>query len=295
VKLWCYDDAHDYGQAMFDIAKARGHDVHLFNLETARSPDFGFVFMHMHHHPSVRVIHKRIMSTLAMNPELVLIPNYRSSVLFDDKIEQARQFAKWMPKTSVHFVPETARASLEGRVYPFISKGSEGAAANNVRLVMRQSEANAEIRMAFSDVGIKSRFGQTQRGYLLWQDYIPNEGDIRIVAIGSRRLVLRRANRADQPITNVASSLRPVNRLDDETHRALTYANRFLHTEAFDWGCVDLIANGGNWHVLEMAVSWTSHWFSECRFFDVNCQPTEEKGDKIFEVLLDEIEKGSFR
>lgn len=292
MKLWCYNDVRNWGIDLAKAAAARGHDAHLF--DDPKEPTDGYVFFHMHHHPMVRLANKRAMALMALNPNLTLIPDYRSSVLYDDKIEQARQFSRWMPRTRVFYTPGAAYRHLAGVTYPFISKASEGASSHNVRLVADEEQARQEIRFAFSDLGLRCRYGQTQRGYLLWQDFVPNNtGDVRIIAIGRTRLILKRQNRDDRPMASGSGKTTPVTAhdIDDELTTALHYANEFFTAEKMLWCGVDLVRDNERWYVLESTVGWTMSGYTDCEFFG---DPQHRHGNKIWEVFLDELEDGVF-
>lgn len=291
MKLWCFEDAHDWGSKLAQVAASRGHDAHLF--DDPRKPDFGHLFMHMHHHPSVRILHKRVMAIAATNPELVLIPDYQSSVFYDDKLEQARLFAKWMPRTHLFYTPGAARRALEAGTItiPFMSKGSEGASSHNVRMVSTLDDARLEIRHAYSDVGIKCRHGQTQRGYLLWQSFVAdNDYDVRVVAVGTKRLIHKRANKS----TNGNGEVAPVVKLTPDIELALTAANNFFDATNIKWGCVDLIYDRTlcRWLMLEVSVAWTMHGYYESRFFDVQGNAQDQMGNQVWDVLVTELENG---
>jgi hypothetical protein len=255
----------------------------------------------MHHHPAVRMLHKRVMSILSMNPDLTLIPDYRASVLYDDKLEQARQLARWMPRTRVFYTPGASRRFLDTHPsLPFMSKALDGASSHNVRLVDTYDAARLEIKQAFSDLGIKCRYGSQQRGYLLWQDFVAdNSGDLRIVAVGRKRLLLRRSGRLDRSLAPRTSSLQPIRDLDDpEILAVLSEANRFLEAESFKWCGVDLVKDhqSGRWLILEVTVSWTLSGYSECAFIDCSGAPEimPAMGTDIWGILLDEMEAGAF-
>jgi hypothetical protein len=302
LKVWCYDDAHNWGSLLAQAAIARGHDAHLF--DDPRVPDKGYAFMHMHFHPQVRSLHKRHMASMAMNPQLKLVPDYRMSVVYDDKAEQARQFSKWIPRTRIFWAPTSARNWLEkGATFPFVSKSQEGAASTNVRLVETIDQANLEVRHAFSDIGIKCKYGQVQRGYLLWQEFIPdNTGDYRVVAIGNKRIMLRRNNRGARAVTTGPGDIIPVKQLNDQSLAALDFAHDFFTDEDIKWGCVDIIYDKKRERhfVLECTVGWTMHAYSDCAFFEWDAQAGAwanegRTGADTWNVLLDEIEAGSFK
>jgi glutathione synthase/RimK-type ligase-like ATP-grasp enzyme len=292
MKLWAFNDPHNWGSQLAIAAAARGHDVHLF--DEPRQPDQGYVFMHMHHHPQVRMLHKRCMEILSLNPDLVLIPDYRSSVLYDNKLEQARQFARWMPRTTVFYTPGAARRWLAlNPDLPFVSKSSEGSSSHNVRVITTYEEAKIEIKHAFSDIGIKCRNQQTQRGYLMWQTYVPGSDETyRVVAIGRQRLIVRAQEVSD--VSSRSTRLGPVVELDEMSSGALDAADRFLAAENLQWAGVDLIrGENGVWYVIEITVRWTLNNFYEASFFR-DGQPTGNKGDKTWDTLIDELEAGTF-
>lgn len=295
LKIWCYDDAHNWGSQLAQVAAARGHDAHMF--DEPRKPDDGIVFMHMHYHPQVRVLHKRVMAILATNPNLILVPDYRSSVIYDDKQEQARQLARYMPSTHIFYTPNSARNFLQTMKFPFVSKSSEGSSSANVRFVQTLEEAKAEIKMAFSDIGIKCRYGQTQRGYLLWQDFVAdNSGDVRVLAIGKLRLMARRKNRGDKPVAN-GSEIIPVNDLNDPHMKAaFDTANAFFSNEGMNWAGVDMVMDHatGKWFILETTVGWTMHAWHDCVFFHKGGSVLQMHGAQVWEALIGQMETGAF-
>ena len=301
MKLWCFDDGpgHNWGNDLAKVAQAKGIDARIFT--DPHQVDEGYVFMHMHHHPSVRIHHKRIMAHLAVNPALTLIPDYRSSVLYDDKLEQSRQLARWMPRTRIFYSPSVARAYISNGKpkYPFISKSSEGASSHNVRLVQNEAEALLEVRAVFSDQGIRGRHQQTQRGYLLWQEFVEgNEGDVRIIAVGQKRLILKRGNRDDKPFASGSGRLTPIADLGGEPdlYGAFAKANEFFAGERQSWSGIDLVKEPrGEWKILECTVGWTMKGYAQCAFFNIDgTRAGDRMGSDIWEVLLNEIREGAF-
>lgn len=299
MKIWCFEDPQDWGERLYKTAKARGHEAYMF--EASTQPDAGYVFVHMHHHPQLRKGHKELMENLSLNPKLVLIPDYRSSVLYDDKLEQARHLSRWMPATKAFFTPGAAKEYLRSSPrYPFISKASEGASSHNVRLVETPEQAFAEVKAAFSDKGIKMHYELAQRGYVLWQDFIENnDHDVRVIRIGEKRLVLRRFNRKERPMASGSGNLDPVTALDEEVRSALSYSDCFFKHERFDWCGIDLVKNSTRWYVLETTVGWNMGGYVKCAVWKRayghgEWVATNRLGIDIWEVLIDEIEAGSF-
>ena len=298
MKLWCFEDPQDWGSRLYRAAKERGVDVQMF--ETSHEPDEGYVFVHMHHHPNLRSEHKRLMQNLSLNHKLTLIPDYRSSVLYDDKLEQARWMAKWMPPTKAFFTPTAAKDHLrhDAIELPFISKSAEGASSNNVRLIETHKQAWDEVKMAFSDRGIPMHYEKSQLGYVLWQKFIAdNDHDVRVIAVGSKRMVLRRYNRKDRPMASGSGNLWSVKEIDEEVSSALTFSDCFFRHERFDWCGIDLVRDADRWYVLETTVGWNMGGYIDCVFWQKTSSgwaPTNRTGRDIWEVLIDEIEGGAF-
>lgn len=296
MKLWCFEDSRDWGINLVKAASARGHDAHLF--DDPRKPDHGYVFYHMHHHPQTRGRDKRFMQILNMNPNLTLIPEYRSSRLFDDKMEQACELASWMPRTHVAWSPGAARSVLDRGLLslPLVSKASEGASSNNVRLVRTLEEARLEIKHAFSDLGIKVHYGQKQHGYLLWQEFIPdNDWDLRVISIGNARLLLKRFNRAGVPFASGSGKFEAVTQIDATLDEAFCTANAFFAAQEMKWCGIDLVRSpSGDWKVLETTVGWTMHGYADCMFFKHDGEPMMRTGRDVWDVLIDQIEAGVF-
>lgn len=296
MRLWCFNDAHFWGRDLALEAKAQKHDARLF--EDGREPDMGYAFMHLHHHPQTRARDKGINQQLALNPDIVAVPEYRSARLYDDKLEQAAELSKWMPRTRAFFSPRPVRQFLETSPdFPIISKTREGASSHNVRLLRTMDEANQEIRLAFSDLGIDCRYGHKQHGYLLWQKFCAgNKGDIRIIAIGDLRLVLKRNNRKDRPFASGSGSNTPVTVLDKSTMDAFTKADDFFVSENFKWCGIDLVYDYDDkrWVILETTVGWTLRGYDECQFIDRNGKPTGKTGRDIWKVFIKQLEQGVF-
>lgn len=280
--VWCFDDAHNWGRDLLTAANVRGHDARLFdNIRQVKEP--GVVFLHMHAHPAVRLHHKRIAAHFASDPDYKLIPNYRLSSLYDDKLEQLRQLSPYMPPTRIFTSPTQARNFLETQPpLPIVSKSAEG---SGVRIQRTYDDLYKEIRLAFSDLGVKNRFGVRHHGYVFWQKYTGDHDYImRVISIGQQRMIVRRGRRQD----NGSRPLAVITELDNEATSALTFAHELITTQRFNWGAFDLIRYGDTWKLLKLTVGWHVTRYSDCVFL-----PANRKGSDVWEVLLDEIERGN--
>lgn len=288
--LWIYnDEAHGWGQALADVCKERGVEHKLF--ENPREPDKGTVFWHMHHHPQLRMHHKRAMEVMAVNRDLTLVPSSAAAELFDDKLAQARRFAKHMPRTQVFYTPAPAKRYLEHVKYPFVSKSLEGAGSHNMRIVRSVEDARAEVRAAFSDIGIKQRYSQKQMGYLLWQKLTDSDASMRVMRIGNQYMVVA---------VGAGNSLKPVREPGPVEIEALDWAEKFFNEHHLRWGAVDLTREKrtGTWYLLEFTVGWTLHNYYECAFIRHGVanrwQPTDRLGTGIWQTFVDEYNRGNF-
>lgn len=247
--------------------------------------------MRLHHRQPHRDEHKRIAAAMSARG-VDYIPGKWLARLYDDKVEQSRQLAKWLPET---FVVETAeeagRLLDEGRMaFPFVSKASEGASSQNVRLVRDEAQARAEIADAFGP-GLAKSYHEKQHNYLLWQRFCPgNDYDFRCIRIGSERLIFRRYNRPDVPFAS-GSGREEVRKggLDDELEAALAHADAFFAAGDFRWCGIDLVKDEGRFVVLECTVGWPNpkpKW----PHLTVSGRPWLD----MWKIAVEEIEKGAF-
>lgn len=293
MRLAIWDDRRDgypmnWCEPMLAAALANGWDARLFNTADAVEPG-DVVFVHMHLHPLVRTRDKSIMVDLAKRDDITLIPSPEDARLYDDKRAQTEKFRAWLPPTWIFTDSAAAVAFARARtVWPIISKSSEGAGSHNVRILANRQAALKEAALVFDAQGITSRYGQKQRGYVLWQHFCEgNDGDMRVVKVGRQRLILRRGNRHDRPMASGSGKLRPVTKMDEEAISALAYADQFFAAADTRWCAIDLVRMKGEWRFLEMSSSFSIDGYAGCRFF-----PDGRMGTEFWPMALEEIEGG---
>lgn len=288
MKLWVYRDFSGWHSQLAPAATRRGHDVTIFS--DHREPTAGVVFGRMHHDPSVRLRDKAVWAHLATNPDLLLIPGYRASVLYDDKAEQARQLSRWLPRTVIARCEEEAEEALDLLGIPLMSKSADGAGSYNVRIIRSRDDAMMEARRCFGS-GLPIHRGQVQRGYVLWQRFMAgNAYDFRVIAVGGERLILRRGNRPDRPMASGSGKERPIGWPDAEASEVLDFANAFFAAEDQRFSGIDIVRDheAGRWVILECTVGWPlgkNHMHKT-----VSGRPWSE----FFDIILDQIEAGAF-
>ncbi len=258
--------------------------------------EHGYVFVHMHHHPERRARDKLIVRDLGDRPEFKVIPDARSARLYDNKRQQAKELARWLPRTWVFKDAQKARAFLKKRPpMPLVSKASVGSGSHNVRLIEDGAAGLREIKRALREdsPGIALRYDERQRGYLIWQEFCPgNLFDYRVIVIGrDQRMILRRHNRDDRPMASGSGRLERVSFPDADASSALEFANEVAANEGFLWAGLDIVreAPGGRWRLLETTVSWTLPAYYGYTFVN-----SKRNGAQVFEVLLGCIERGDF-
>lgn len=178
------------------------------------------------------VIARQILSSLE-HAGFAVFPDFRTAWHFDDKVGQKYLFELLdIPSPPAHVFAERAQALEWAGVtdYPKVFKLRHGAGSAGVRLVRNETEARRLIRRAFGRGfpvydpwdNLKERvykwrlgkFGATeilkalvrfafpprfstmlgrQRGYVYFQDYIPNnDADIRVIVIGEHAFGIKR-------------------------------------------------------------------------------------------------------
>lgn len=289
MRLWIYRDRSRWCDALASVAIARGHDARTF--ADPRVPDRGAVFARIHHHPTSRLRDKAAMAHLAVNPDLHLVPGYRSAVLYDDKAEQVRQLARWMPRTEIAYSMEDAEIAVRRLGLPLISKCAEGAGSHNVRLIETAAAAMDEARQAFG-AGIAVHYGQRQQGYVLWQQFCArNSYDYRVIAIGTERMILRRGNRDDRPMASGSNREVPIEWPDREASDVMSFADSFFAAEAMTWCGIDVVRDhaSGRWVVLECTTGWPLSNMPAHRFV------SGRSGADFWSVAMEQMEAGACR
>lgn len=287
--LWFYEDHSGWGQKLHDLAIERGHDARLF-----RDPakvEGGIAFVRMHLNPKTRTDDKYAAASLAVRG-VKMVPGARAARLYDDKVTQAAEIGKWLPRTIVAETKDDARKAAASLGLPLMSKTAEGSASKNVRFIQSEKQLRREIDLAFGD-GIKGQYMRLQHGYVLFQEFCPgNDYDFRIIAIGRERLILRRGNREDRPMASGSDREIPVLMQgqwpDLEAEEVLAFANRFFAEEGFTFCGIDVVKKAdGGWAILEMTTSWPTKLMHQHRF--VSGRP----GAEYWDIILDELEAGA--
>lgn len=246
------------------------------------------------HLPERRNVGKRVVLAIAHGMRIATFPDFRTIWHFDDKVAQkylldAAGIA--MPRTWVFWTPERARAFCRAATYPMVIKLAGGIVSENVRRVADVAEAEYWIHRMFT-AGVTSFDGwprparprrawtrletatrvlrgnnpfptsrrtELQRGYVLFQEFVPgNDFDTRVTVIGDRAFAYRRINRPDD-FRASGSGLRDTDSAKiDAAAVSLAFATaRALGTQSL---AVDVLGTPDGRHVLTEISYYYEGW-----------------------------------
>ena len=197
-----------------------------------------------------------------------VFPNWSTFWHYDNKRAQAyffRQHGVPSPETFVSFQEADARAYLERRALPLVSKRAGGASSDEVRALADGRAAQRELRRAFgrplltralARLGVTLRTSsRSQSGYVLWQEMVPgNRRDLRITVIGGRYgLAYYRNNR---PRDFRASGSGLIDYAVPTPTREMCYCIGLCRAHAFDSMAFDIVYRGDEFLILEMSYAF---------------------------------------
>jgi glutathione synthase/RimK-type ligase-like ATP-grasp enzyme len=289
-KFWIFDDSRGWGFALFLEAMKSGWDAQMFT-SGKEVTDLGYVFM-IPDQPHETLEHQKKTAHALHESGNVVIPPIEMIMEYEDKALQYDQYREWMPRTHVFYNVAQALEHAKIRSYPCITKAKSGSGSKAVEIHKDQRSLVTHIHTAFSS-GIPIHMGELQRGYVIVQDFLPNNSyAYRVVAIGSERLVFRILNRPDQPLAS-GSGLIDHSNYDAEAQEVLAFADKFFAEFGVGWCAADIVFDSERmiWRVLETSVAWNMHkpWSNLSRRF-TSGRPVAF----LFEILCEQIAGDAF-
>lgn len=284
--FYAHDDDSKWG-LHFQMACGRaGIRCHMFK-KADEVPDDAVAFVRLNQMGDYREEGKSIVAALNRRG-IATLPNAFEAELYDDKAAQVSVLKKWLPPT--RFIQDAieAAALAEKMTYPFMSKSKDGASSAGVRLIKTKEQAIREIKAVFGP-GIRSVYNRKQRGYLLWQDFIPgNDCDYRVIITGNRLFGLKRYVRPDSPMASGSGNNEPVLTLDDPkalmAFEAAIEISNIIQTE---WMAYDFVFDDDRCYVLEMSSAWVVGLYHFAQMFDLALEPTRERGGHMFDKAVE--------
>ena len=284
--LYAHDDQSKWG-LHFQLASGRaGLRCELFK-RPDQVPDDAVAFVRLNQMGDLRSEGKGIISALSKRG-IPTLPNAFEAELYDDKAAQISVLKKWLPPTSFIQDPIEAMHKAEKMSYPFMSKSKDGASSAGVRLIQNKEQALKEVKAVFG-MGIQSVYNRRQKGYLIWQDFIPgNECDYRVIITGNRLFGLKRYVRPDRPMASGSGNNEPILTLGDpRAEVAFEMALEISNVIQTQWMAYDFVFDGDRCYVLEMSSAWMAGPYHFCQMFDLGLEPTRERGGNMFDKAVE--------
>ena len=187
------------------------------------------------------------------------------------------------PRTNVYYLKEEALESLQTTVFPLVAKTSIGAGGSGVRILQSIKQATEYINDAFTK-GIKRKNGPSivgrskislikkaindpkyllerlhfyrtfndypQKGYVIFQEYIPHDFEWRIIKIGESLFGHKKVK-----IGEMASGTK-LKQYDAPPLSLLDMVDTLCNRLGFDIMAVDLLEHDGKYYVNEMQTNW---------------------------------------
>lgn len=283
MRLAYFDDRANWGKQVADAAIARGHAI------DQDQPDVAFVRLLTFEPERTRGFDALAKYQIRGIPTM---PG-ADAAWYDDKLAQVSILKPWLPQTFIRMVQPSFEwiSRLE---FPLVSKAHTGAQSRNVRLLNSPQEAWLEALLAFGS-GIPLQPSGFQRGYILWQKFIPgNSGDIRVCVTGDYMFGLRRGNRDDVPFASGSGRLSIIEDLGDErTRRAFVLADEITEKLGIRWQAYDFVFDAdGRAYCLEASSAWTEKAYNDCPLFHrKDLSKTWLKGVSWASIMVDELER----
>jgi len=270
-------------------AEARGFNVkRVHHARHITEPGYFFARLPMRQ-PELTAQRDKVRGIMSLR-EVRSIQDEQQITVYENKLAQTALFSKWMPTTHALMTTDDALGALDMMTFPFISKSAVGASSQNVRLIETREQAFEEVRLAFKTRGIPTSRGfKPQRGYLIWQRFIPHEVTYRVNIIGRQFAIFKRFCYGNRPMAQTGN-VEPVMELTPQYVSLIQFAEHIAKVIGTKWCAFDILESPDGWKLLETSIGWPWPSPGDCNkgafFFSTH------KWAGMFKVLLDEIEEG---
>jgi len=301
--MFIYNDDDGCGVKFAKACRKRGVACDLFR-EHSEIPDGeGFCFFANVQLTSPEKTHRfaSLLKELNKRRNLVLIPTIEEWKCLRDKCFHAEVFSSYLPRTLHLKSADDASGKLGALEYPFVSKSHSSFQSKNVRLIKSRSDAEGEISLALSGEGIPMYGGGRQKGYLLWQEFLPgNRYDLRVVMLaGKYAYLVRRFVRDNIPLASGSGKVEPVKLLDHEAVEGLNFALEVARSKGLTMAALDLLRDReGNLKIIETHCAWgmRAKTLGSVVFKQENGEwvQTEYTAGQILDVMAQAVAEGAF-
>lgn len=306
--LYCYNDTQSgWGGTLRDAANARGMKACTVDERTFRPgidllEEPGLLFSRVNQFEPAHTPSKQFCLAMLTQPGISGIQTERDILHYERKDLQARDFTEFMPDTFIGTKIDDALRGIERLGLPIVSKAAFGSSSATVRKLSTAHEAVADATDCLSG-GIKFKRRGTQRGYFIWERFLyGNDCAYRVVRIGEWYWILRVHNRPGDFRASGSGLHAPV-APDESEHVANLFATalQFFRSTGTKWCGIDMLYDHERscWQIVETTLAWNLSKpgaNAACPVFDSQgrLHPRNYHGCNQFELLLDEIEKGTF-
>lgn len=233
MKIAIHHRKNSYSERWIEFCKERDISYKIVNaydtdIISQVSDCDAFMWHHDHGNYKDKIFAKELLTSLQQSGKIVF-PNIRTGWHFDDKLGQKYLFEAHgirMARTWAFFDAKSAKEWIAKTSFPKIYKKRSGAGASSVYLVANKAQAERLVKSTF-DIsvvdspefwlrkgreGLRYRVKSTlrrffpkldrhsllphNRGYIYFQEYIPNDGfDYRLEIVGDKCIAVLRYNR----------------------------------------------------------------------------------------------------
>lgn len=290
-----YDTGHEWVPELMKAAVARGFPARQIRHESLIKP--GTMFFMPNQFPAQAL--ERDLATaldLYLVPNLCWITDTTQLAAYEEKRFQTALWASWMPETCLAYTIQDALDWLDDAEFPIISKSAFGSASLNVRFLANHVAALEELDTVFGP-GLLARRGPgpgvRQKGYVIWQKFIPHDFTWRVTIIGDKFQVYKRFNYDDRPMAcpSAVKQTEPVP-MCEKVESLLEWAKQFFKAAGTKWCAIDVLEEPtgtlSRWRLLETSLAWArgNDPAGNAPFYG-----TKRSLNTQFDLLIDELER----
>ena len=289
MRLFALDSYSVWADAAVKAASARGWQAKRIKRGAEVDGD-GHGFIRLSMEPPELALNRQ--DYVAMSKRLTMVQDQTQIDVYENKSAQFALWFDWMPDTWRFTDRDAALAFLNTAEYPIVSKADEGASSVNVRILKDRKSACAHLAEIFGP-GIRMQRNHLQKGYVLLQRCIQHKITYRVNILGRARSVFFRYCYPDRMVAQTGN-VEPAMAMTLELESLLEYADRFALVARTNWCALDILKDGDQWRLLETSQGWPWPSPGTCNEGTVFRTTKPRRWIEMFDVMLDEIEAGSF-
>jgi hypothetical protein len=131
-----------------------------------------------------------------------------------------------------------------------------------------------------------------QKGYLIWQEFIPHTVTWRVAIAGSKINIYKRFCYPDRPMAAPSKVVptEPVTAWTPQMESLADFSQRFFRFAGTKWCAIDVLETPAGWRLLETSLAWARcKRAAEFKFMDSKHSLATQHA-----LLIEEIEAGVF-